>query len=105
MILAHAFGARYDLPIPLALFVVGGGVVVLISFMLVARRQPFDGAEQARPAEQLAPPLRPIPGVLGLALLGFLIWVGFAGEQSLSENILPTAFWLLAWIAIPLSCG
>ncbi|MDQ1496146.1 MAG: hypothetical protein QOG69_2629, partial [Actinomycetota bacterium] len=44
MILAHAFGARYDLPIPLALFVIGGGVVVLISFMLVARRTSADDA-------------------------------------------------------------
>jgi len=38
MYLAHAFGQRYDLPIPLALFVVGGAAVVVVSFLLVFRR-------------------------------------------------------------------
>src|SRR5436190_20779285 len=35
--LGHAFGERYDSPVPLALFVVGGAVVVLLSFLLVYR--------------------------------------------------------------------
>lgn len=39
MILAHAFGARYDLPIPLLLFVLGGAAVVVLSFLLVLPRE------------------------------------------------------------------
>jgi hypothetical protein len=35
MFLAHAFGQRYELPLPLVLFVVGGAVVVFVSFLLV----------------------------------------------------------------------
>ena len=34
-VLAHAFGPRYDLPIPLYLFVLGGALVVIASFLLV----------------------------------------------------------------------
>jgi hypothetical protein len=106
MILAHAFGARYDLPIPLALFVIGGGVVVLISFMLVARRTSADDApvsDSAQTPDQAT--FHPIAGTIGLVVLAFLVWVGFTGAQSLSENMLPTSFWLLTWIAVPLSCG
>jgi hypothetical protein len=38
VLLAHAFGQRYDLPIPLTLFVVGGALVVVLSFLLVINR-------------------------------------------------------------------
>jgi len=38
-VLAHAFGERYDLPIPLVLFVIGGGLVVVLSFVLVLNRR------------------------------------------------------------------
>jgi hypothetical protein len=104
-ILAHAFGARYDLPIPLALFVIGGGIVVLISFMLVARRPAEEPAAASAEAPAPSSTLHRVGGSLGLLVLAFLIWVGFAGAQSLSENIVPTSFWLLAWIALTLSCG
>jgi hypothetical protein len=40
IILAHAFGARYELPLPLVYFVLGAGIVVLASFALLTRR-PF----------------------------------------------------------------
>ncbi len=31
---AHAFGARYDLPIPLPFFVVASGIAVVVSFLV-----------------------------------------------------------------------
>ena len=33
---AHAFGARYDLPVPLWLWASGAGAVVLLSFVILA---------------------------------------------------------------------
>ena len=33
-VLAHAFGARFDLPIPLWVFVVSGAAIVIASFLL-----------------------------------------------------------------------
>lgn len=40
MNLAHAFGAHYDLPIPLRLFVFDGGLVVVLSFLVAERPCP-----------------------------------------------------------------
>jgi hypothetical protein len=108
IVLAHAFGARYDLPIPLLLFVLGGGVVVVLSFALLAGRGGPATVDVTTPAAVDAGPLPRISngwGVAAVTVLALLVWVGFAGSQEVAENILPTAFWLLVWIAGPLTCG
>ncbi|MDQ1651253.1 MAG: hypothetical protein QOI35_453 [Cryptosporangiaceae bacterium] len=100
--LAHAFGARYDLPIPLALFVAGGAAVVLVSFLFVL------GRPAREPAAADPPPNVPDAhgwAAVGLAVTAALAVAGFTGSQEVPANILPTAFWLIAWIAVPLSCG
>jgi hypothetical protein len=108
LILAHAFGARYDLPIPLKLFVLGGAAVVILSF-LVAERRTVDASRTDPPADVSY--VRPTgPGtmagaVISLLVLGFLVAVGISGSQVVSENIVPTSFWLIAWIIVPLACG
>lgn len=37
--LAHAFGQRYELPLPLMYFVFDGAAVVLLSFLVVLPRE------------------------------------------------------------------
>ena len=101
-ILAHAFGARYELPIPLLLFVLGGGAVVVLSFAVIARRSVAVGVGVADRSVVTA---RPALGAGGLLALGALVAIGLLGSQEVSENLLPTVFWLLVWIAVPLSCG
>jgi len=102
--LAHAFGERYDLPIPLVLFVLGGALVVVVSFLLVLRH---DAPPTTEYAEDGAVPLRPGPAwaVLSFVVLLLLVAIGLVGTQEVSENLLPTVFWLLVWIAVPMSCG
>jgi hypothetical protein len=108
LILAHAFGARYDLPIPLKLFVLGGAAVVVLSF-LVAERRDVDTSRTDPPVDVSY--IRPtgtggvVGGVIGLLVLAFLIIVGITGSQEIPENIVPTSFWLIAWIIVPLTCG
>lgn len=104
--LAHAFGARYDLPIPLVLFVVGGTAVVVLSFLLVLRR---DGAP-AVSGEQVSdrPPCASLSlswAVVSLVVLVLLTTCGLLGSTVVAENLLPTVFWLVVWIVVPLSCG
>ena len=106
-ILAHAFGKRYDLPVPLWLFVFGGAAVVFVSFLLVL-------PTAVRPATVAGPSLTdrqalrrgaPVRSVLAWLLIVALAVGGWIGSQELAENILTTAFWLLIWIAVPISCG
>jgi hypothetical protein len=105
-IVAHAFGKRYDLPVPLWLFVGGGAAVVFVSFLLVlptAVRPLTASGPQAgdRPIVRRAP----VRSVIAWIVIAGLAVLGWIGSQAIAENILPTAFWLLIWIAVPISCG
>ena len=105
-VLAHAFGERYELPLPLWLFVVGGALVVVASFALTqlrtsAPRTDFRDAPDVVPARSP----RLLPGVLSTAFLLFVCVVGLTGTQETSYNVAPLYFWVFFWIAVPLSCG
>ena len=106
-VLAHAFGKRYDLPVPLWLFVFGGALVVFASFLLVLPRAVAPAtAGEARLVDrtELHSPA-PVRWVIaGLIAIGLMV-CGWLGSQSVAENIVPTFFWLALWIAAPISCG
>jgi hypothetical protein len=103
-VLAHAFGERYELPIPLLAFVLGGAAVVAASFVMVLRTE-------VRPSGAVEPDstaVRDVPftaGIAGVVLLTLLCWAGLGGVQEVSENILPTLFWVYVWVVLPLLCG
>jgi hypothetical protein len=103
---AHAFGARYDLPIPLLLFVVGGVAVVVVSFLLVRPRAVRADDANADVLDRVPDAALNVPGtVVSLAVLFILGLGGLLGSNEVAENILPTVFWLVVWIVVPLSCG
>ncbi len=101
-VLLHAFGTRYDLPAPLFLFLIGAGAVVFFSFLLVL---PRPVSREAPKAEDLPPvPRTPaFPGWIMFAVGVLLVAAGLFGTQNVADNILPTAFWLIFWIAVPIS--
>ena len=104
---AHAFGKRYDLPVPLWLFVLGGAAVVFVSFLLVLPRRvdPAPASERGLVDEVPPHPPAPVRGAIALVVLAALVVAGIAGSQAVAENIVPTFFWLLVWIAVPISCA
>jgi len=103
--LAHAFGQRYDSPVPLSLFVFGGAAVVMLSFLLIYRRE-VTAPAGGPPADEIVPPRAgPVPTTISLLLLAFLIVAGLFGSQEVPENIVPTTFWVYLWVAIPLAVG
>lgn len=104
MILAHSFGERYDLPLPLSLFVLGGGLVVLLSFALVLRRPVHNGQTTSYDGDDRPAP-RPAWGLAAVLGLAALTYVGFSGIQEVEANLLPSVFWLLVWIGVPLVVG
>ena len=98
----HAFGARYDLPAPLYLFLIGAGAVVFISFLLVLRRP----VAPQQPTGDDLPPVPKVPswpGWLMFVVAAVMILGGLFGTQSTPDNIVVTAFWLVFWIAVPIS--
>jgi hypothetical protein len=102
----HAFGARYDLPIPLFLFVVGGVGVVLVSFLMVRLRMVRANDANARLPDRVPEAALNGPAVVvSLVALALFALCGLLGSNTVPENILPTVFWLVVWIVVPLSCG
>lgn len=106
-ILAHAFGKRYDLPVPLWLFVFGGALIVFASFLLVLPRDVSPAPDGDGPLLDATPlgPRAPVRWSLAALLFVAAIACGLVGSQSVAENILPTFFWLAIWVAVPISCG
>ena len=104
-LLAHAFGKRYELPIPLWLFVIGGGAVVLVSFLFVMRREVLVRNDHATEATGRVTTTSRLAGLIVFLLFAYLLYAGWFGSQEIAENILPTFFWLLIWVAVPVSCG
>src|ERR1700716_2853972 len=98
----HAFGARYDLPAPLYLFLIGAGAVVFVSFLLVLRR-PVTRHQQTGEDVPPVPQVSSWPGNLMVVIAAVLVLGGLFGAQSTPDNIVVTAFWLVFWIAVPIS--
>jgi hypothetical protein len=107
LLIAHAFGVRYDLPLPLWLFILAAALAVFGSFVYVADRA------VSPPSKGFAADSDAMAGrggglarsLVSLLVLTGLIYCGLTGSQAIAENILPTTFWLLIWIAVPISCG
>ena len=108
---AHAFGQRYDLPIPLNYFLVGAVATVFLSFVLI-------GLFVQRHPEKFSYPrldLLQVPaigavlsnGILGtviqaISVLLFLLLlvVGFFGTERAVENLTPTFVWIIWWVGM-----
>ncbi len=105
VVLAHSFGERYALPIPLWLFVVSGMVVVLLSFVLVLRLKPETTAETDASDAVPQPETVPLGGLVALAVTAVVGVLGLIGNQEPAESLATTYFWLFLWILVPLVCG
>ncbi|MDQ6847443.1 MAG: hypothetical protein M3019_07665 [Candidatus Dormibacteraeota bacterium] len=106
-IVAHAFGKRYDLPVPLWLFVIGGAAVVFVSFLVVlphAVAAASVGEARFTDSLRLRPPA-PVRWILAGLIAVALILCGWFGSSAVAENIVPSFFWLAVWVATSISCG
>lgn len=106
--LAHGFGERYDLPIPLYLYVIGGGLTVtisifFISFMLKKVDSSFEYTRfnfSTNISEKLSIILVSFVRVISIWVFVVCIISGFVGDQQPSNNIFPTFFWIIWWVGI-----
>jgi len=105
--LAHAFGERYDLPVPLGYFVAGAAVAVVLSFAVAAIV--MRGSSRTVPGEGIVfrvgamlPAARTACRTVSVGLLALVVYAGFAGTRNLEMNIAPTLVWLAWWVGLPL---
>ena len=108
---AHGFGERYDLPVPLWLYLYGAGATVLVSFVVVGMF--LRGRPGARGAARFnlyrLPALRPVlENVLTLTLLrlisvatlGLVIAAAFWGNPASILNFSVAFIWVGWWVGL-----
>ena len=108
---AHGFGERYDLPVPLWLYLYGAGATVLVSFVIIGMfMRGRDGARGTRIFEVYG-----IPGVrvllenaltlsvlrlISVATLGLVIATGFWGDPASIVNFSVAFIWVGWWVGL-----
>jgi hypothetical protein len=108
---AHGFGQRYDLPLPLSLYLFGAAAAVVVSFIIVglfvrgdARRSGLDARFDlmSRGIGRLI--LHPAPGlvlkILAVAVFTVTVAAGFIGNQDPYRNVAPTMVWIIFWVGL-----
>lgn len=112
----HAFGQRFDLPIPLDLYLAGAAGAVFFSFVLVAlfARAPIQGHTlyprynllRWRWARRLIDHrVAGLIRVLGVGLFLLTVAAGLAGIQDPQYNLLPTMLWIIWWTGMAYFCA
>jgi hypothetical protein len=99
---AHAFGARYDLPLPLGLYLTAAGAAVAASFlgaMFFLRHERTRIFQVDLPvATWLVGTLRAVLGILGVVVLALLLGAAFLGVQEAIRNLATVGIWVIWWV-------
>jgi hypothetical protein len=105
---AHGFGQRYDLPIPLSLWVAGAAAAVALSFVIIglfarsgAARSDYPRVNllRWRAGRMLADRrTRLIARVVAAALLLLVVAAGTFGNQNPTRNLAPVFVWIVWWV-------
>jgi hypothetical protein len=104
----HGFGMRYDLPLPLGLWIIGAAGAIVLSFLIVAIavRANASVEEPAQPNlvrwhidnAVTRPNIRVIAQVIAVAALILIVVAGIVGDQTPTRNLAPTAIWIAWWV-------
>ena len=108
---AHALAARQDLPIPAWLFAWAASIVLIVSFYALSagwRTSRFE-ADDWRPLGSdglsralLGVPVQALCGLIGIFLLGVVIYSGLHGTDAPDRNFAVTFIFVTAWLGFPL---
>jgi hypothetical protein len=107
---AHAFGQRYDLPVPLGLYLAGAGAAVAFSFVVIGiffrdiawtRAYPRLNVLRYPLGRLVAHPYLIVALKLAAVLLfALVVAAGFLGNQIPVRNIAPTLVWVVWWVGL-----
>jgi len=103
---AHAFAARYDLPLPLGFYLAGAGLAVALSFLgsfLVRQVPGKDALSVAVPVPQvLARTVGLAVKAVALFLLVLVVATGLWGPDSPTKNFATVFVWVIWWVGFVL---
>jgi hypothetical protein len=104
---AHAIDDRYELPVPLSVFIVGATSAVAVSFLIAAlclRRPPTPDASHGRAisAGPVLFVLRPLAGLLSVLVFGVTLAAALFGTRDPMMNLAPTMVWVVWWVGLSL---
>lgn len=103
----HGIGERYDLPVPLPLWLTGAAIAVLASFVVAAvtvgRAPSFEQGQPGRLTHRACRPLdwlHRAARLCGVAVLILVVTAAFFGDQTPTRNIAPVMVWVIWWIGL-----
>ncbi|MGI9303533.1 MAG: hypothetical protein ACR2RB_12615 [Gammaproteobacteria bacterium] len=100
-VLAHTGERGFVMLLPTRLYIVGGALVVAVSFvvaLLLPRGVGKSSSEEPTNEEDT----ELWPGIVTLALLAILLLAGYFGSRDPLSNPLPTVIWSIWWIGLTL---
>ncbi len=105
---AHGFGQRYDLPVPLWLWVTGAAAAVVLSFMIVSlfvrgntgvRSDARVNLLRWRLGRLLASrPVRLAAQGVSVGIVLLVVTAGLIGDQNPTRNFAPVWVWVIWWV-------
>jgi hypothetical protein len=107
---AHGFGQRYDLPLPLSLYLFGTAAAVVFSFVVVGLFARHSPGTRGYPRLDLAgyplgrliahPALTFFLEIASVGLFILTVIAGLAGSQNPYQNVAPTLVWTIFWVGL-----
>ena len=108
---AHGFGQRYDLPVPLNMFLIGAGATVALSFVVIGLFVGRESTEFRYPRLNLlkvgvlgpvlsSPVFSAAIGILAVAVFALVLAVGLFGVDEPIDNLSPTFVWIIWWVGM-----
>lgn len=107
---AHAFGERYDLPLPLNLYLLGAAAAVAVSFVVLGlfvrdaswlKSYPRVNLLDCRFARIVAHPAVVFAlKLVSVLLFALVVAAGLFGNQDPLHNIAPVLVWIVWWVGL-----
>ena len=106
---AHAFGQRYDLPIPLSYFMAGAAATVALSFVVIGLFLRGGSAEYryprfdllSLPGVQLTSRIKAVVAqIISVLLFLLVIATSLFGSDNPLANLSPTFVWIIWWVGM-----
>lgn len=102
---AHGISGRASLPVPAWLFAWAAAIVLVVSFLALSTlwAAPRLQEPQERRLSLMPRALVVLCGLIGVGIFAVVIWAGYYGVSSYTENFDPTFIYVIFWVGVSLA--